>query len=400
MPTVSVVKGRKNPGAGDIDDIVAHAIELLGGIETVVAAGDTVLIKPNVLLGSPSSTGATTNPFVVASMVKLAKTAKAKKVIVGESSAVGFDTEESFRATGMREIAEKAGAMVVDLKRDEAEPVFIPNAKVIRKVLLPKTVVESDVIINVPVMKTHDMLPVTLALKNMKGCLFDEDKKRLHRSGLSQGIVDINKLLKPDLALIDGIVGMEGNGPIFGDPVELDMVIASRDSVAADAVASYIMGFYPKDIEYIRLAAEQGLGEIDLRKLEILGELPEKIRRPFKKVKIDPAKIANCRIIESGACTGCRHAMETLVLDLEKSGDLDLIKDHTVVLGQTARVPPTAKPPFIIFGLCVTKYKNLGVYVPGCPPRKDWVIEKVAREEGKKIKAAVFDKHDSDLRGV
>jgi uncharacterized protein (DUF362 family) len=387
MSLVSIVKGPESPSFEEIKKMTESALHLIGGLEQIISPGDEVLIKPNLVADRKE---ATTSPLLVLSLVKLSKEAGARKIFVGDGSAIGFDTQKVFDASGMR-IVEKE-AELVDLKSERATPVFIPNGIVVKKVKIPETVLRADIIINVPIMKTHDILPVTLGLKNMKGCLLNGDKRRLHRVGLDQGIVDINKLLSPQLTVIDGIVGMEGYGPSFGDPVELDLVIASTDVVAADSVACRIMGFRLQEVRHISLAAQQGLGIADLERIRIVGEPLSKVRRKFKRITLDIEKEGNCKVIERGACTGCKHAAETLIFDLQRAGDLDLLEGYTLVFGSTTRVPSSARPPFLCFGVCVSRYRNLGIYVGGCPPRKDWIIRKLAISQKKKVKARIYDK--------
>ena len=130
-----------------------------------------------------------------------------------------------------------------------------------------------------PKMKTHSETSVTLGMKNMFGLLPDKFKGKYHGRGMHKIILDINTVLKPALTVIDGFVAMEGRGPVRGKPIQMDVIIAGQDPVAADATASRVMGFDPHGISYMTMAHERSLGEID--EIKILGERIENVKRIF-----------------------------------------------------------------------------------------------------------------------
>jgi uncharacterized protein (DUF362 family) len=243
--TVSITRCERIDDFKTVFEAVKESLELIGGLETLVSRGDSVMMKPNLVCVKDYRTGATTNPHVVRSLCRLAREAGAAKLSIAESSTIGCDTREAFEKCGYKRVAEEEKASLVDLKRGATVYSGIPNARLIRRIEIPEAVFQADVIINVPVMKTHDMFPVTLGLKNMKGVIRDNDKKRFHVWGLAQAITDLNRLVLPQITVIDGTVGMEGLGPIHGDPVNLGLILSSFDTVAADAVASSVMGIDP-----------------------------------------------------------------------------------------------------------------------------------------------------------
>jgi len=130
-------------------------------------------------------------------------------------------------------------------------------------------------------MKTHSDTQVTLGLKNMFGLLPDTPKSKYHNLGIDEVIVDINSLCKPSLTIIDGFVAMEGSGPVSGQPIEMGLVIAGKDVVSTDTIASKVMGFDPYEIDHIKKAAKKGLGE--MKNIKVLGEDLNKVKRIFKK---------------------------------------------------------------------------------------------------------------------
>ena len=344
-PLVAITRSERIDDFESIDKAVSDSIKLIGGLETLINRGDSVLIKPNVLCAMDYRTGAVTNPNVVKAICGLARKAGAGKIIIAESSVIGCKTQDAFDKSGYSKLAREEKTELIDLKKAPTLYMGIPNGKIFRRMELPEIIFKSDVIINVPVMKTHDMLPVTLGLKNMKGVIKDKDKKRFHVWGLSQSIVDLNKLVLPQITVIDGTVAMEGLGPVHGKPVNFGLVISSFDTVAADTVATSVMGIDPRQVDCIQLAAQQDLGCADLSMIEVSGLSIEQVKRPFELLQLDFEefeKKLGIKIHEAGACSGCRQVVETLLNNYLKD-NLEVLKDHTLIFGQTVKVPPKVK---------------------------------------------------------
>jgi len=382
---VSVVKCEKTDDSDSVREATLEALNLIGGLESLISPGDIVLLKPNVLCPFDYKTGAVTNPHIVRAMCRLVRAAGARRVIIAESAAVGFDdTMEAFTGSGIAAVAREEKAELVDLLDTPTVCMGIPNGQVFRRLYLPEVYMKANVVINLPVMKTHDIFPATLGLKNMKGLLQQADKKRFHRWGVAQGIVDLNKLVLAQLTVIDGTVAMEGIGPVYGTPVNLGVIVASFEAVAADAVAATIMGIDPMKVEYIKLAAEQGLGCADISQIQVAGCPISDVKRKFKTTRLDFDSYRKQGIVihEAGACSGCRHFMESM-LTLYFKEDMDLLKGHTVVFGQTAKPPDTIEGDLLLFGSCMRKYRNQGTYIAGCPPHTVDIM-KVLREKAAK----------------
>ena len=368
-PIVSIVRCRNQRWDESVLPAVREALDLIGGLETVISRGDIVLLKPNLISPRTYETGATTNPALVRALVKLCKEAGARRVIVGEGSAVGYDTDEAFECSGLRELVAQR-VEVVDFKKGDFQWVTIPNGIIFKRLRIPRTVLEANIIINLPVMKTHDALPVTLGLKNMKGVIHESDKKRFHKWGLDQAIVDLNKLVLPELTVLDGTVGMEGLGPNSGTPVGLGLILASTETVALDTVATKIMGFEPEEVRHIQLAQAQGLGCADLTRIEVVGCTIEEVRRPFKRIQLNSERYAQwgIRIVERGACSGCQHFLEAIVTKWEQRGGLEALRGSTLVYGQTVQPPEEHEGELLLIGSCTRRFKDRGRYLPGCPP--------------------------------
>ena len=374
---VSIVKCDVIDNFESVHKAVKSSIDLIGSLDTFINRGDSVLIKPNVLLDMDYKTGAITNPHVVKSLVRLTREAGAGKVTIAEGSVIGCDTSKAFDKGGYTKLAHEENIELINLKKSSVLHMAIPNGKLFRRITLPEVIFKSDVIINVPVMKTHDMFPVTLGLKNMKGFLKDKDKKRFHVWGLAQAIVDLNKVVLPQITVIDGTVGMEGLGPANGKPVNLGLIISSYDTVAADSVASYVMGVDPESVQYIHLAGQQDLGCSDLSQIDVKGVSIDEVIRPFEVLQLDfetYEKEHDIRIYETGACSGCRLAIKTLLFSHLKD-NLSVLKGYSIIFGQTVKPPLKIKGKLLNYGSCTKKYKNQGEYIAGCPPMHEHVLE-------------------------
>ncbi|HID91328.1 TPA: DUF362 domain-containing protein, partial [Candidatus Bathyarchaeota archaeon] len=289
------LKGRSAVSIVGVEDegvksAVRRALRLIGGVRGIVKPGDKVLIKPNYMMPKHPRTAVTTDPRVVEAVADTVVEAGGNPII-GEGSVVGHDTGVSFRVVGAREISERTGVPLIDLNRDEAVEVEVPGGKALRSVKIARTVLECDRIIGVPKIKTHHSTLVTCCLKNMKGVIPGREKHVTHLSGLHQAIVDLNKVVKPDLSIVDGILSMEGPGPGFGRPVPTNLIVAGFDPVAVDSTVCRIMDIDPSDVLHIRLAAEQGLGVMEAGAIEIRGIGIEEAMRHFVRPPVTIASL-------------------------------------------------------------------------------------------------------------
>jgi hypothetical protein len=231
-----------------------------------------------------------------------------------------------------------------------------------------RTAWEADVIVDLPVVKTHVRTGITCGLKNMKGVLPGDEKKRTHRMGLDRAIVDLNRVMRPHYTVVDAIVGVQGTHTRPEDRVPLGCVLAGADVVAVDVVCAAIMGFDIEQIHHVQLAAEAGLGVADLAQIEVRGESMTAVRRPF--VPFQEAareRFGAATIIEDKTCTGCMGELTSLFIYLRRAGFEGRFEDLAVIMGTPEEVPELHKKAVVI-GKCARAYVDLGVYVPGCPP--------------------------------
>lgn len=272
VPKVAIVKGTKPV------DVTVKALRMIN-VDEVLSEEKPILVKPNYIDASHPSTGITTDSRVIEGVVKFLKNRGAKKIVIGEGS--GFaDTFKAFKVAGVDEVAKRWDVGLVDLNEDEFVEVNPPSPLALKRVKIAKTALEST-IISVPKLKPHRMTDVTLSIKNMMGVI--APKGSIHRR-LNKNIVDLASIVRPSIAVVDGIVAGEGHETSV-NPVEMNLIIAGTDPVAVDAVGAAVMGINPKNVKHLRLAERKGLGTCNLEQIEIVGEVGESIESVKKKFR-------------------------------------------------------------------------------------------------------------------
>jgi uncharacterized protein (DUF362 family)/ferredoxin len=283
----------------EVDAALAKCLQLLGGIEQFVKPGNRVLIKPNVLNASAPETAATTHPSIVSAVIKKVKNAGGI-ALVGDcpSNAHAF-VPETMEKTGIKQAAEDAGGEIVLLQQSGIAEIKSPsNSRRMRMHAISRLALEADLIINLPKIKTHNLTAYTGAIKNMFGVIPGFSKSKFHVNAirpkdLAELLVDVFEIARPTLNIMDGVMGMEGNGPAGGDPRKLGVIIATNDGVAMDAVGSNLIGFDPLKIHTTASAYKRGLGEARLDRIEIIGEKLEDIAQRDWRHSMNNSTLAN-----------------------------------------------------------------------------------------------------------
>jgi uncharacterized protein (DUF362 family) len=208
---------------GDVYAAVKKAVDLIGGMEGFVKKGDRVTLKPN--LAYPYAPPATTDPRVTKAVAQLAFEAGASRVLIGDSAAYSckkimgggrWTNQDVIEKPGHARIAEETGAEIVDFDEGEFVMTQIPDGVILQEAPIAKAMIDTDVVINIPALKMHFETFVTLGLKNYHGILPDYYKVQWHKDEIMQKIVDLHKVVKTHLTILDGLVGMEGLGPRCG----------------------------------------------------------------------------------------------------------------------------------------------------------------------------------------
>jgi uncharacterized protein (DUF362 family) len=269
--SVAIVKG-KQPSK-----MIERALELIVAKE-LIKPEDKVLIKPNYVDAKHPSTGITTDSRVVESLIEFVRSLGVKEIIVGEGGS--GDTERAFDVVGIRDVTARQKVKLVNLNQDLMIRVRVPQAFLLHEVGIAETALNSTCIINVPKLKVHHMALVTLCMKNLMGLILP---KSVMHNQINEKIADLAALVKDRVKInvVDGIVGAEMNEE-YGSPVKMNLLIAGRDMVAVDSVATAVMGIDPRRVKYLRLAGERGIGVSNLKEIEVLGENIEAVERKFK----------------------------------------------------------------------------------------------------------------------
>lgn len=323
--------------------------------------GKNVVLKPNVYCPSPAPT--TTDPRVIAALVRFANEAGARNVTVAEGRSISTalfrksasTTRACFEAVGMDKAALDNGADIVYLEDDEFIEVSDSEAIVLKSARVPRTTYEAEVLINVPVLKNHSLTLVTLGIKNLHGTVSDDDKlfgHDYHR--IPQKLVDILRYHRPALTVIDGVRGQEGDHANMGSAVDTRIIISGTDTVAVDAVAGDIMGLENLEVDTTRIAHEQGLGVGDIRSVQVLGAKLDDVRRRFARpdIAISEERFPGLRIFAGEYCKGCEYYVRRGIDRLVEEGVLNPDDKLTLVFGKDPDVNPDIEGRVCILGDC------------------------------------------------
>jgi uncharacterized protein (DUF362 family) len=249
--------------------------------------GKSVLLKANFVGADPLHV-TNTHPVVVAAARESFLRLGASTVLVGEGPALERDTEAILEVIRLREYLGPLDKTFVDLNVDDVQRVTLrTRASSLKQLYLPSTVLRADFVVSMPKLKTHHWAGVTLSLKNMFGIVpghcYGWPKNILHWAGISKSILDLNSTVRPDFAIVDGIVGMEGNGPTQGQPRRSGVLVLGDDPVAVDATCARVMGLDPNRIDYLR-RARLLLGNMAPEKIHQAGEIIAAVTQPFALV--------------------------------------------------------------------------------------------------------------------
>jgi uncharacterized protein (DUF362 family) len=375
---VSITQTPPNPDYEQILAGVEKAMDLLGGIKDIVKPGQKVMIKPNLAVPRTNpEQAAITLPEVSRAVADLVKGTSARPIIA-ESSGVGVDTEKIIAESGYQLLREM-GYEVIDLRQTELTTLPVANGKIFQKIRTYKLVKEADVIIPVAKLKTHDDAGLTLTIKNLKGLLADSEKKKFHKQGLFQACVDWFSVLKPKLAIVDAIYGMEGLGPAYGSMVELDLIIAGRNLVAVDAVCGYITGFEPHELPILDDAAKRAMGPVGRDEIEVVGKSIASVFRRFQRYEEDDAlKVEGFNLLYGDfTCTGCWLTIAGALVDIKQTNRAHYLRNVTIVNFDVDIPDDINKEGVVTVGSCISRNKRGECHVEGCPPRQEDLVEAI-----------------------
>ena len=267
-----------------IEEAAHRVIEQIGGMTSVMRGARVAILKPNFVAGRSAETGSTTSFALLKAVAEEVRACGAEPVLC-EAPGTEFDREATYTILGIDKFCAENGIRIVRIDPEGGDKDWVElrpkGAKRLHHFRVPRLLSEAC-FINLPVLKTHVVSTMTLGMKNPMGVLPRPDRRAMHTFGIDQCIVDMNRGIKPDLTIVDGSVGQDGEGPLYGDKADLQVLVAGRDSLAVDLACCQIVGVKPRDIPHLRLALEQ-LGKPSW---SVVGEdvgVIKKFRLPQKK---------------------------------------------------------------------------------------------------------------------
>ncbi|MCL2020086.1 MAG: DUF362 domain-containing protein [Oscillospiraceae bacterium] len=324
-------------------------------LKSLVKPNMRVSLKPNMVLAKPPSEGATTHAEVVEGVIIFLKELGVRNIEIIESAWIGDDTKRVYRVCGYDKLSEKYGIALHDLKDDKIRKVKTAdyNFEICERAL------ETDFLINIPVLKAHCQTRLTCCLKNLKGCISDREKRNFHNMGLHRPIAYLNKAIKTHFCVIDAVCGdlsfEEG-----GNPVTRNMIICGEDPVLLDSYCAALIGYRADEIGYIPIAAELKIGRLYSGDTEIQTLNADKKPLASNTERGIAGRLAGYTD-EDGACSACYSA---LISAINRIG----YKGEKVSVGQGFR----GKTGKIGCGNCASGFTN---YIKGCPPTAAEVAE-------------------------
>lgn len=361
--------------------------EALTKLDLTSVKGKNVLIKPNIGRSATIGKGYNTHPQAIAGVVEIMRDAGAAKIAIGESPLVGINTLEAFAKGGVSAIAEKYNVELIDF--DAHKPIIkeIIKGRVLESTKVCSPIYDYDLIISVPVAKTHMHTGVTLGIKNMKGCLYRHEKVRYHQveylneeypeKTLDSAISDLATILLPDLTVIDGYIGMEGLGPSGGDAKQSDFCVASWNPMGADLYACLLMGLDPANIPHLRLISERCELSLDPEFYEVIpaefGEYVVNYRVPPTNISLE---FDNIEICDKESCSACQSTLMLFLRRFKEDMTQYLLDDEKfhIAIGKGVG---DAKEGTVFVGNCTRFMKDKGIFVKGCPPVPTRIYEAI-----------------------
>ena len=361
--------------------MLKEAVDASGGMRSFIKDGSKVLVRANACWAVKPDSGIASDPRVVEALMRLIRDeTDPRELIVADRSSIGADTAESFEVSGVGPAALRGGAdRVVPLEQDKRIQVQVPNPMVLFKpVYLAQEMLTADVLIYLSKMKVHKLTNISLTLKMNQGSLDWYDAIRNHRADMHQKMIDMLKVMRPHLSIIDGLWSMQGQGP--GSPFKEDLIkdfnviVAGKDPVAVDTVGATIMGFEAKhEVPMLRGSEMEGLGVATLEQIEVVGIPIEKVRRQFRRGNIHLTGLhPKIDVYMGGACDGCLHFTRTgLDVYLANPKLMEEVEKITFIIGRDAEVPEGLEhnPPksyVFVVGDCPDTYRDRGIFLPGC----------------------------------
>lgn len=330
-------------------------------LEDIPSKDSLIGIKPNLVVAQVAELGATTSPDLVEGLIKYLKSSGYHNLIILEGSWVGDRTSLAFEVCGYEKLSKKYDVPLIDLQKDKYRDYQIDETTI----SVCNQAMDVDYLINMPVLKGHCQTNITCALKNMKGCIPDREKRRFHTMGLHKPIAYLNKVLKQDLIIVDGIIG-DLNFEEGGNPVQMNRIILGKDPVLIDTYVAQLLGYELEDVPYIEMAEKLNVGSSRLID-ENIRELNQD-RSPMTINKTRSVQELAKYVEENMACSACYGSLIHALDRLKDKGYLYKL-DEKIHIGQGYKGKADKG---MGIGICTKGFeKNL----PGCPPKAKDIVD-------------------------
>ncbi len=315
-----------------------------------------IALKPNLVVAATADSGATTHPEIVVAIIEHLQALGYGNISIVESAWIGDSTKEGFRINGYHQIRDHYKVPLIDVKDD----VYVKKSVGKVSMEVSKTILESDFLINLPVLKGHCQTAMTCALKNMKGCISDRSKRLFHTLGLHNPIAALNAVRSADLVIVDSINGdldfEEG-----GNPVETNRMFATTDSVLCDSYGASLLGFELKDIPYIGLAENLGVGSSDLTKANVF-----QLNEPSDEKPAKPSGRVSYLAKHTKPNSACSACYGNLIHALKRLDEVNRLESLSVPICIGQGYKGLQDQGKVGVGICTI---GLGKSLPGCPPK-------------------------------
>ena len=345
----------------DPKSMVQKALEQTDVLNDIPSKDSLIGIKPNLVVAKPAELGATTSPDLVEGLIQYLQSNAYHNLIIMEGSWVGDRTSLAFQVCGYEELSKKYNVPLIDLQRDKYRDYQVEKTTI----SVCNQAMDVDYLINMPVLKGHCQTNITCALKNMKGCIPDKEKRRFHTLGLHKPIAYLNKVLKQDLIIVDGIIG-DLNFEEGGNPVEMNRIILGKDPVLVDSYVAQLLGYDIRDVPYIEMAEKLGVGSSRLidDNIKELNQDRSLMTIPKSRSVQELAKYVE----EDMACSACYGSLIHALDRLKDRGKLPKI-DEKIHIGQGFK---DKESKGVGIGTCTRSFEKS---LPGCPPKAKDIVE-------------------------
>lgn len=373
----------------DVQENMTRVFDLMGGVTNMIKKGETVVIKPNIGHAEPPETSVCTSPDAVRACIREIKKAEPKRIIVAEAAAIGCDTLECFKVSGIQDVCEEEGVEMIDIKRDkDLINVAVRDYKSnIDHLKLPRFLLEADHLVNLPILKAHASMVFSGALKNIKGVVQDKVHMQMHQQNLTMAMMDVWSACRADINIMDAMHAASGYSPHMPVPIDTNMILGSKDPVALDRVACEVTGIDTSGVSYFQVAKETGLGNYDMDMIDVTGD---SIEDAYKKMWIPYIGDMSKRWPEydvkcEGACSSCQALLAINMEELKAVDEYDKNAGMTIVIGGKNEIPkdiPDEK--IVLHGNCTKKYLKdhpNAYWILGCPPNEPALYLTVQRKE-------------------